>query len=156
MPDRDKVLEQSRARAAKWYAENPGKAREKKRRQRQAGTASKSGKSSPERNRRRLHGLSIDEWIAATAAAQGGVCYLCGTPAQRLVIDHDHSCCLEGYSCPACRRGLACDRCNRLIGQVGDDPELLRRIADALEERIDPTRARIAAKPPQLTLDGEL
>ena len=99
------------------------------------------------------HGPSIHEWIAERLAAQDGRCYLCGGQlGRRLVVDHDHSCCPEGFSCPACRRGLACDRCNRLIGQVDDDPALLRRIADALEAASGPARARIAAKPSQADL----
>jgi Recombination endonuclease VII len=99
------------------------------------------------------HGPSIHEWIAERLAAQDGRCYLCGEQlGRRLVVDHDHSCCPEGFSCDACRRGLACDRCNRLIGQVADDPVLLRRIADALEAVLEPARARIAAKPAQLDL----
>jgi len=105
------------------------------------------------RDRRFRHGLTIHEWIAATVIAQDGKCYLCGDPlGQRLIVDHDHLCCPQGFSCPACRRGVACDRCNRLIGQVDDDPALLRRIADALESVLGPTRARIAAKPAQTDL----
>ena len=105
------------------------------------------------KDRRARHGTGIHEWIAENLAVQAGDCYLCATPlGDRLVIDHDHTCCPDGSSCPACRRGVACDRCNRLIGQVGDDPELLRRIASALEAVLEPTRRRIAAKPVQLGL----
>jgi hypothetical protein len=105
------------------------------------------------KDRRARHGLSVHDWIAEQLAAQEGNCYLCGEPlGQRLIIDHDHSCCPEGSSCAACRRGLTCDRCNRLIGQVGDDPATLRRIADALEAVLVPTRARIADLPEQLSL----
>lgn len=100
-----------------------------------------------------VHGPEVVEWHAEAWAAQDGRCYLCGTPAVKPVIDHDHECCQPGRSCPACRRGIACDRCNRLIGMVGDDPDLLRRIAGNLELVLGPTRDRIAAKSHQLTLD---
>lgn len=52
----------------------------------------------------------------------------------------------------ACRRGLACTRCNLLIGMADDDPDLLRLIADNLESAIEACRARIAAQSQQLEM----
>jgi hypothetical protein len=52
-----------------------------------------------------------------------------------------------------CRRGLACNRCNTLIGTVADDPELLRRIAGNLELVLAATALRLAEKPEQMALD---
>ena len=80
------------------------------------------------------HGLR-PEGRAAMWAAQGGRCYLCGeeVAAEKAHIDHDQSCCGPDRSCPVCRRGLACEQCNRAIGLVRDDPARLRRMADALE-----------------------
>ena len=68
---------------------------------------------------------------------QGGCCYLCGDELVRgkVHIDHDHDCCPEQKSCPLCRRGLACRRCNWVIGWCDEDPDKLRRIADSLQER---------------------
>lgn len=86
--------------------------------------------------RRSSHGMQPEDW-AESWAAQDGRCYLCREPfssnPRQVQIDHDHSCCPQGQSCRICRRGLACGRCNLLIGQLNDSPALLRRIADALE-----------------------
>ena len=86
---------------------------------------------------RREHGHWIKEDRAAMWTAQDGKCYLCGKPMDdpRLIrIDHDHACCPQGKSCRTCRRGLAHHRCNIAIGYAGDDPALLRHMADALEQ----------------------
>lgn len=82
----------------------------------------------------RRHGLRPED-RAALWAAQDGRCYLCGEElaAEKAHIDHDHSCCGPNRSCPVCRRGLACEQCNRAIGLARDDPARLRRMADALE-----------------------
>ena len=67
---------------------------------------------------------------------QDGKCYLCGKPLDeldRICIEHDHRCCGPDRSCEMCRRGLACNPCNAIVGLAGEDPDALRRIADALE-----------------------
>jgi hypothetical protein len=61
-------------------------------------------------------------------------------------IDHYHGCCPPKRSCDLCRRGLACSKCNSLIGLAGDDPDRLRRIADALEVANARVKARIAER----------
>lgn len=61
--------------------------------------------------------------------AQGGVCAICGippTPKRALCVDHCHS---TGKV-----RGLLCTKCNRTLGQYGDNPVLLRRMAQYLEQ----------------------
>lgn len=80
------------------------------------------------------HGMWPGDW-AAMWAAQDGRCYLCGDELTEdtAVIEHDHRCCPAFYSCRNCRRGLACEHCNRAIGLAQDDPDRLRRMADALE-----------------------
>lgn len=80
------------------------------------------------------HGLTPVAW-ASLWQAQDGLCYLCKRELDPATtdIDHDHSCCPQGKSCKVCRRGLACRKCNSLIGFADDDPVLLRRIADELE-----------------------
>jgi hypothetical protein len=111
---------------------------------------------------RHTHGLDGAGW-AAFWENQDGRCYLCGreldlapgnTSPTRAVIDHVHDHCGPKKSCAACRRGLACDRCNRIIGQVGDDPELLLRIAANLATANAASAVRIAAVPPEVLLFG--
>jgi hypothetical protein len=62
--------------------------------------------------------------------ASCGKCYLCGRPFEDVsldpAVDHDH---LTGKV-----RGLAHNKCNRAIGLLGDSPEALQRVVDALRE----------------------
>lgn len=130
--NRDKLNANKRA----WRAANPAEARERDRAQRA---------KDPGRNQ---HGRWIKEDRAAMWAAQDGKCYLCGEPMddpRRIRIDHDHSCCAPNTSCRICRRGLAHHRCNIAIGYAGDDPALMRRMADALEAAQLAFRQRQAA-----------
>jgi predicted nucleic acid-binding Zn ribbon protein len=92
----------------------------------------------PTRGYNGRHGCDWEELFAQLWLTQDGKCYLCGDALDRdayraIHLDHDHSCCPLGKSCAACRRGLACRRCNVLIGWVDHDPDRLRRIADNLE-----------------------
>lgn len=83
---------------------------------------------------RTTYGITVDEY-AAMLARQGGVCAICGLdePAAhgktgtryRLSVDHCHE---EGRV-----RGLLCQKCNRAIGLLGDDTDLLRKAIDYLE-----------------------
>jgi hypothetical protein len=91
------------------------------------------------------HGLRPEGWWAIWDA-QAGRCYLCEEPLSEqggylVVVEHDHRCCPQERSCSQCRRGLACHRCNVLIGLARDDPQLLRRIAanlSAAKRRLGP------------------
>lgn len=75
--------------------------------------------------------------------AQGGRCKICNGPEtslnrtgkpKMLCIDHDHSCCPErSQSCGECVRGLICNRCNTVLGRVGDSRSLLRKMVIYLE-----------------------
>lgn len=64
---------------------------------------------------------------------QGGVCAICGKPEtmkqkgtlKHLAVDHDHE---TGKI-----RGLLCTKCNASIGQMYEDPILLRKAADYIE-----------------------
>lgn len=72
----------------------------------------------------------------------GEMCAICHrTPGEvpRLVIDHDHVCCKEGY-CEQCARGLLCDDCNYALGCFNDDIERLRAAITYLTERDERSR----------------
>ena len=77
-------------------------------------------------------GLTLEAWDQMLIE-QSGLCYLCETPLDEKVhVDHDRSCC-EGYkSCGKCVRGLAHQLCNQGIGQFGDNPDLMIRVAENL------------------------
>ena len=58
--------------------------------------------------------------------AQGGVCAICEKPERstsrygrikKLAVDHDHD--------TGAVRGLLCANCNKGIGNLGDDPDIL-------------------------------
>lgn len=108
--------------------------------------------------RKNRHGMRPEDW-AQMWDEQQGRCYLCGDPlgsdGRRIHIEHDHTCCPHGKSCACCRRGLACEPCNHVIGNANDDPERLRRIADSLERTLAVVRPRIAAKAQQSELPFE-
>jgi Recombination endonuclease VII len=82
------------------------------------------------------HRMRAGDWLKLWRD-QEGCCYLCGNPMDPLkaVVEHDHSCCGQHFSCAECRRGLACRRCNLILGWAEDDPALLRGIADVLEAK---------------------
>ncbi len=80
----------------------------------------------------RRHGLTVKEF-RAMLARQANLCAICGGPwrgwnGRTAHIDHDHK---TGRV-----RGLLCSPCNTAIGRFGDDPALLRRAADYLEQTI--------------------
>jgi hypothetical protein len=87
------------------------------------------------RKRLAQYGLTLETYDALLAE-QDGVCPGCGAAANRdganFAVDHDHGCCPGDTSCGKCIRGLLCRQCNWAIGQVGDDPETLRRLATYL------------------------
>lgn len=94
--------------------------------------------------RERRHG-DWREWYEK----QDGLCYLCQEPLpldhSKFVMDHDHACCPGTRSCERCRRGLAHQACNRLLGHAGDDPEKLMRIASSFGKAQEETRRCIEA-----------
>jgi hypothetical protein len=75
---------------------------------------------------RRVYGISEAEYDAMWTQ-QGGKCWICKEPppeSQNLCVDHNHR---SGET-----RGLTCQRCNRVLGMVGDDPEILFRMLEYL------------------------
>lgn len=77
------------------------------------------------RHTKRSYGLSREQWDARVKA-QDGRCEACGRlPKRRLVGDHCHV--TNKF------RGIVCDNCNVSMGLTGDDPVLLRRLAEWIE-----------------------
>jgi len=82
---------------------------------------------------RSVYGLTIEQYNAIFAS-QNGVCALCGLPEQKakkngmcnLSVDHDHA---TGKV-----RALLCHACNTALGGFRDDPALLRKAANYVEE----------------------
>ena len=47
---------------------------------------------------------------------------------KRLVVDHDHSCCLQKNTCGNCVRGLLCFSCNTLVGYIEINKNLIKSV----------------------------
>ena len=99
------------------------------------------------RNRRtgllRSYGLTVEQYDAM-AAAQGGLCAICGEREEGrngfLYVDHCHA--------TNWIRGLLCSRCNHGIGHMRDNATLLRAAA-AYVDREMPEDALIATPDPR-------
>jgi Recombination endonuclease VII len=149
-----KYAEKRRAYARQWRKDHPEQVKANKRRSHERIKAQTGRNPQLSSIRKWRHGPGHEVMWTTFWDAQDGKCYLCGDPLSTenyrdIHVDHDHTCCPKGRTCEYCRRGLACTRCNKLIGAAEDDPELLRRIAGNLEPVLKATRARIAAKPQQ-------
>ena len=82
-------------------------------------------------NLKRL-GVSVEKYIELERE-QDYKCKICGEKDnKRLSVDHDHSCCDSLPACGNCIRGLLCSRCNRALGIVNDDIDLLKKMIDYL------------------------
>lgn len=85
--------------------------------------------------RLRKYGVT-SEWFAAELEKNAGKCPICLRECTAFVVDHDHSCCSVGNKyCGKCARGLLCYGCNSMLGQSNDDPEILSRAIQYLEDR---------------------
>jgi hypothetical protein len=75
------------------------------------------------------YGKTLDEYNAMWFS-QNGCCGGCGKHAtefsKALGVDHDH---ITGQI-----RGLLCDNCNRALGHVYDNPEILQRLMVYLDD----------------------
>ncbi len=115
--------------ATKRYANNPKKSRAKSKRSR---VENRENVRQQNIRRRGMTPKSFD----AMLASQGGVCAICrgvNQNSNRLSIDHDHNCCPKAQACSKCIRALLCISCNNGLGLFQDDPALLRKAADYLE-----------------------
>ena len=59
--------------------------------------------------------------------SQNGKCKICNKN-KRLVVDHDHSCCLQKNTCGNCVRGLLCFSCNTLVGYIEINKNLIKSV----------------------------
>lgn len=112
---------------AAWVATNRGRANEISRR-----SYANKGR---EGQRARLYGMAPGEY-AALFERQDGRCAVCRAPDGEvyngLHVDHCHR--------TRRVRGLLCALCNTAIGKFKDDPALLRRASEYLEESKDEGR----------------
>jgi len=103
-------------RSLKWRLDNPDKAKENRRKYYEA-HKQKELDYSTKLNRLRRTGVT-DEQYQLKLLEQGGVCAICkGVCTKALAADHCH---VTGEF-----RGLLCNNCNRGIGHLKDNPELL-------------------------------
>ena len=73
------------------------------------------------------HGISLDQYNMMLQA-QNHLCYICGKNDQNIMlsVDHNHK---TGKI-----RSLLCDKCNRGLGYFNDSLELIKKVAEYLEE----------------------
>ena len=75
---------------------------------------------------RRKYGLSIEVY-EFLCLVQDQKCAICGEEVEKLHVDHEHG---TGRV-----RGLLCGKCNKAIGLLNDDPQLLSAAAVYLQKR---------------------
>jgi hypothetical protein len=137
--------------ARKWRAAHPEKHREIKQRHRMKNlekirerdrtAQTVRRKANPEAQRIRMERFKAKrhaEKIAVAGRPKPAHCELCGEKSGLAVVfDHCHK---TGQF-----RGWICDRCNRVLGLVYDNPKLLRKMAKYLE-----TKQKSRDKTPEL------
>nr|WP_272874541.1 endonuclease VII domain-containing protein [Mycobacteroides abscessus] len=77
---------------------------------------------------KQTYGLSLEE-IQLMNAAQRGKCAICGDAPESLVVDHNHE--------TGAVRGLLCNNCNRCLGLLKDNIEVLTSAAAYLIQHED-------------------
>lgn len=99
------------------YNEDPE--RQQKHRDRQRHYYYRDTRYRQDRNLRLRFGITLDEYLVMEAAQDGkcAVCHLACKSSRSLAVDHDH---VTGQV-----RGLLCMNCNRAIGWLQDNPDLL-------------------------------
>lgn len=87
------------------------------------------GKKRHDTEFRKKFGIGLHQY-QTILQEQNGVCYLCGQPDFRnLAVDHCHK---TGRV-----RRLLCTSCNTGLGKFKDDPELLRKAANYVEQNYE-------------------
>lgn len=72
----------------------------------------------------RRYGINGEQY-EAMCLAQGGKCLICEASGNRLGIDHDHK--------TQAVRGLLCRKCNMALGLFCEDPRIINRAAEYLD-----------------------
>lgn len=88
----------------------------------------------------RFYRMSANDYLKLYQE-QDGKCKICLTPEEvcgKLVVDHDHSCCVavrktNKYTCGKCTRGLLCQTCNKALGMFKESVEVLYRALHYVE-----------------------
>lgn len=113
----------NKAKTRAWSAANKGRVQEHTRKRAEQGKFR-------DYNLRKKYGLTREAY-AALLAAQGGRCAICGSEDpgrgnKDFSVDHCHT--------SNQVRGLLCNTCNRGIGLLQDDPNVLERAAQYLRQ----------------------
>ncbi len=115
--------EEEKARAAKWYKDNP----EYQKKWAEDNPGKKAAAS-----RKHYYGITSENFDAKMAS-QDSKCAICGRPLVRPSLDHDHACCPSKKSCGKCIRGILCQGCNTIIGLAGDSILILSNAIEYLK-----------------------
>lgn len=91
------------------------------------------GRESPAATRLKKYGVSPDEYSEAMLRG----CDICGNQPGYLEIDHDHECCETQQTCGECVRGFLCGNCNRGLGLLQDNVDVLTSAIAYLSSRGD-------------------
>lgn len=106
--------------AGKWRKENPEKAKEHDELWR---------KANPDKIRskglRYKYGIDLQDY-ESMLDDQGGVCKICKTTTENLVVDHCHA--------TGAVRGILCNGCNAALGFMHDSPDRLIAAAEYLSQ----------------------
>ena len=91
----------------------------------------KYAKENPDKVRskelKRHYGITLD-FYKGMLVSQGGLCKICSSPPaekRNLCVDHCHT--------TDKIRGLLCDKCNKAIGLLNDDPILFAKVIEYLK-----------------------
>jgi hypothetical protein len=89
--------------------------------------------------------------VAALVEHQKGRCLGCGG-AKDLTVHHAHELAErhghpEDRGCRRCVLFMLCSGCNAALGQAGDDPTLMRRLADLHEQGLGQLMRREGLRP---------
>ncbi len=72
------------------------------------------------------YGVS-EETIMAILSEQDNKCAICKDDlGEKFDVDHDHKCCKGKRSCGKCVRGILCPGCNKGIGLLREDENVMR------------------------------